>query len=394
MKKIGTALALGILWLVFQGTITGQEKQKMSRVTDTDNRYGKGGTLTTYYDPYPHVTREEWTDKDGRVRELHINDSPHRGEQVWFFQKDGKVIEFLLSQSPGKGQWHLSRGNGTFSGYSDGRSADLPKEDLLKIMEKAEKQFAADGKISDQIFEADTNVEQPILPPNEIFSCRRVDLATAKDSIEKKIKHIEERRKLMSDAFYYEGAVQTLQAAFKAKGVTSSMSSADPWGKSGIGSAWTESGEGFYKNHVEALNQLLGVVGKRGYSTESEMARLEQAMTRWEKFDSDIESRFKALVDAYTIEAKAYDEQNDYMAKYFQQLGQLQTRNPYPSDAIDSLNGKMYSNKKSFDDRIKKMEDVDQQEIRDRIKALASEQIFKSLTETSDCTPGTKEQKK
>lgn len=394
MKKIGTALALGVLWLLFQGTIAGQEKQKMSRVTDTDNRYGKGGTLTTYYDPYPHVTREEWIDKDRKVREIHIYDSPHHGEQVWSFLTDGKVIEFLLSQSPGKGQWHLSRGNGTFSGYSDGRSADLPKEDLLKIMEKAEKQFAADGKISGQIFEADTEVEQPTLPPNEIFSCRRVDLATAKDSIVKKIQHIEERKKMMTDAFYYEGAVQTLQAAFKAKGVTSSMSSADPWGKSGIGSIWSESAENFYKNHIEALNQLLAAVTKRGFSTEGEMARLDQMMIRWDKSDGDIDSRFKALVDAYTVEAKAYDEQNDYMAKYFQQLNQLQTQSPYPSDAINTLNGKMYSNKKSFDDRIKKMENVDQQGIRDRIKDLASEQIFKPLIESSDCTPGTKEQKK
>jgi len=388
MKRIGTAFVLGILWLVFQGTMVGQEAPKESKTTNADNRYGEGGTRTTYSDERFRVTREVWRDKNGQVREAHSYDYPRRGDQTWSFSKDGKLVEMMaLKESKETGKWYLLRGNLS-------RPVYLTKEEVLKFVEKIEKQFAAEGTIPTQVLETDNKAEQPTLPPNEAFSCRRVDLATAKDSIEKKIKHIEERRKLMSDAFFYEGAVQTLQTAFKAKGVTFSMSSADPWGKSGIGAAWSESGEGFYKNHIEALNQLLAAVTKRGFLTEGEMARLDQAMTRWEKSDGNIESRFRALVDAYTVEAKAYDEQNDYMAKYFQQLNQLQTQNPYPADAINALNGKMYSNKKSSEERIKKMEDVDQREIRDRITALASEQIFKSLTETSDCPPGTKEQPK
>jgi len=388
MKRIGTAFVLAILWLVFQGTVVGQEAPKESKTTNADNRYGEGGTRTTYSDERFRVTREVWRDKNGQVREAHSYDYPRRGDQTWSFSKDGKLVEMMaLKESKETGKWYLLRGNLS-------RPVYLTKEEVLKFVEKIEKQFAAEGTIPTQVLETDNKAEQPTLPPNEAFSCRRVDLATAKDSIEKKIKHIEERRKLMSDAFFYEGAVQTLQTAFKAKGVTFSMSSADPWGKSGIGSAWSESGEGFYKNHIEALNQLLAAVTKRGFSTEGEMARLDQAMTRWEKSDGNIESRFRALVDAYTVEAKAYDEQNDYMAKYFQQLNQLQTQNPYPADAINTLNSTMYSKKKSSEDRIKKMEDVDQREIRDRITALASEQIFKSLTETSDCPPGTKEQPK
>ena len=388
MKRIGTAFVLAILWLVFQGTVVGQEAPKESKTTNADNRYGEGGTRTTYSDERFRVTREVWRDKNGQVREAHSYDYPRRGDQTWSFSKDGKLVEMMaLKESKETGKWYLLRGNLS-------RPVYLTKEEVLKFVEKIEKQFAAEGTIPTQVLETDNKAEQPTLPPNEAFSCRRVDLATAKDSIEKKIKHIEERRKLMSDAFFYEGAVQTLQTAFKAKGVTFSMSSADPWGKSGIGAAWSESGEGFYKNHIEALNQLLAAVTKRGFSTEGEMARLDQAMTRWEKSDGNIESRFRALVDAYTVEAKAYDEQNDYMAKYFQQLNQLQTQNPYPADAINTLNSTMYSKKKSSEDRIKKMEDVDQREIRDRITALASEQIFKSLTETSDCPPGTKEQPK
>src|SRR5579859_1837891 len=390
MKRIGTAFVLGILWLVFQGTMAGQETRKLKNVVkDADNRYGEGGTLTTASDEHFHAMIEEWRDKNGDLREVHIHDYPQPGNQQWTFWKNAKIMGvFTLWESRTANRWYLQ------DDRSHTHSEYLPKEEAVKIVEKIEKQFAADGTISDRVLEADTKVEQPTLPRNEAFSCRRVDLATAKDSIEKKIKHIEERRKLMSDAFFYEGAVQTLQTAFKAKGVTFSMSSADPWGKSGIGSAWSESGEGFYKNHSEALNQLLAAVTKRGFSTESEMTRLDQAMTRWEKSDDNIESRFRALVDAYTVEAKAYDEQNDYMTKYFQQLNQLQTQNPYPADAINTLNSTMYSKKKSSEDRIKKMEDVDQREIRDRITALASEQIFKSLTETSDCPPGTKEQPK
>jgi hypothetical protein len=428
MKRTGLALVLRILCLFLPGTIFGQE----TKTTVADNRYGEGGSHTTISYKNYRTDREMWNDKDGKVREGHYLTHGHPNDQTWrFYGRDGVSGGTLRLKKEG-GQWYLSLWLPKAASYI--YSGPLTSEGGQKLVEKIEKQFSTDGRISEHALETEskvdqptlpptgdnqssrspTGVEQPSLPPQETFDqssrpsagddhpllapsqiliCQKVALATATEAIQKKIEHITERKKLMSDAYFYQGAVQTLVTAFKAKGVTISMSSADPWGKSGIGSAWSEYGEYLYNINLIVLNTLLEAVKKRGFWTEEQMKNLDQAMTQWDKADSDLETQFRALVDAYAIEAKADDEQSDYMARYFQQLNLLQMQSPYPANAINALNDKMYSNKKSFDERIKKMEDVDQKAIRDKI-ILASQQKLKFLTEAPDCRPDTKERAK
>jgi hypothetical protein len=66
---------------------------------------------------------------------------------------------------------------------------------------------------------------------------QKVSLAQARERINRHVAHIEERKKLMTDSYYYAGAVQTLETAFKQKGISASMNNAGPWGKMGIGAA-------------------------------------------------------------------------------------------------------------------------------------------------------------
>jgi hypothetical protein len=92
------------------------------------------------------------------------------------------------------------------------------------------------------------------------------------------------------------GAKATLESAFKAQGITSSMPYTDSWGRSGIGLTWSESAKKFYDNHLELLSKSLDVNTKRGYATGKEIAYLESGMRSWKSLDINIAFQFKAFV--------------------------------------------------------------------------------------------------
>lgn len=206
---------------------------------------------------------------------------------------------------------------------------------------------------------------------------QRVALAQARERINSHIASIEERKKSMTETYYYTGAAKTLENAFKESGITASMDNADSWGKMGIGLTWSQTAKQFYDYHLDILNQLLRVIERRGYATQSEMAYLDSGMQSWDESDRSLEKQFQAFVKVFTQEAKVYDEKAAYLKQYYAKLARLQSKRPYPSDEIYALNNNMYRDTKAFDDRIKQIESEDLQKVKDNIADTASKQLFK-----------------
>lgn len=430
MKRLVTSiLAPAILCLAFQVPALAQNSDP--------TRYG--GSHRTRLSSKGRVL-EDWTDSSGVVKETHLKilhaDDPQYDYQAWRFaarpdQNITIAVCYLAKDHdhsiPGlpkdlqPGWYEVQTRTGTppvLKPFPDEGAATKAAVDFVA---RAEKQFAEHGTVP-ELGEVETTVEQPALPGNlpqgaaakgdqpapgneggveqpalptggatsqtpggTCVTIVKVPAAKAEELLNQQIKHVQERTKAMTDAYYYQGASDTLTAAFKAGGVGASMDKAGTWGKSGIGAVWTESAESFYKHHLLMLQGSLDVIKERGYSTEGELRLLADHMKSWDTMDQGIESQFRALVNAYTAEAKAMDADTDYLTQYGGKLARLQSQNPYPADAINALNSEMYAKQKDYDARIKKMEDVDQQKIRDSIEEMGKARLFESVQKVPGC---------
>src|SRR5438477_4640743 len=127
-----------------KGLALGQEqKEKSTTTTVADNKYGKGGTKETSSDEKLRLRTEVWKDKDGKVRQKHeiASGTVH----MWTFKdKEGNIQKFLTAKRSDKG-WDLVY---PFSG-ENGR-ADISFDEVERIVERIEKQYAAEQVASDQ----------------------------------------------------------------------------------------------------------------------------------------------------------------------------------------------------------------------------------------------------
>jgi hypothetical protein len=149
---------------------------KMTTTTVADNRFGEGGTKETTSDEKFKVYREVWKDKEGQKREIHRLVYFDRGgisSEAWEFIKwDNSSVRLMLFHPAKAGSNYSLSGNG----YDDTHS----KEDYEAYIAQAEKQFADDRTVPPNPFTKEnknkdvaTQVEQPAVPQNEVFTPKR-----------------------------------------------------------------------------------------------------------------------------------------------------------------------------------------------------------------------------
>lgn len=207
---------------------------------------------------------------------------------------------------------------------------------------------------------------------------QRISLSEAISRIKCYIAHIEKRKKYMAGAYYDAGAVKTLKDAFKEKAVNTSVTYADSWGKMGIGLTWSESATKFYDYHLDVLNQSLNAIRQRDYVAGSEMASIDNGMRSWDTSDRDLEAQFKALVNAYTEEAKVNDEKDDAYTKYAVEYSKAVSVRPFDANAVDAINARYAQTTRPLDEKTKQIAQRET-EIKANIAKVGGQTVFSAL---------------
>jgi hypothetical protein len=178
--KASTLFLIGsvLLTSAFVIIVSAQPKpQKLKTTANASDKYGPGGTLETTSDEKLKVVKEVWKDNAGEIRETHIyQDKDGKEQQVWNFFKAGDYVHAVSRLSI-----FYTEATEEF------KSPNMPAPDPIHVtkakveqwVEKIETQFAKDGTILEPWYEVKTTVEQPKLPPTEVFNKPKTDQPSA-----------------------------------------------------------------------------------------------------------------------------------------------------------------------------------------------------------------------
>lgn len=164
----------------------------------------------------------------------------------------------------------------------------------------------------------------------------KLTVAEAERRLNPHIAYIEDRMTAMAAAYYYVGAKETLENAFRKAGVRS-MGYAGSWGTNGMGLTWSQTVKAWYAYHRDRLTRSLEIIREQGYATPSDLEYLDRGMQAWKQSERLFPDQFEILVDLYTREALAIDEKNAIGERYQPQFDRVSNARPYRSDQIEAL---------------------------------------------------------